>query len=170
MCATCMSTVLGKFNSHTTFASHLHAQLCSTNLIDAIHVCHVHEHCARQIQLTHYVCISLAYAAVLHIAVWWHYDVPLCGHGSHSRTCAVPHVQQHHGASSVWRRFGPFTVRRVCFCVCILSHCGVHAVIVEVAVLPSLKCSSHWSLGLYPASAHSPSCCVVRPVLCPLLT
>jgi hypothetical protein len=38
----------------------------------------------------------------------------------------------------------------VCVCVCVLSH-YVHAAIVDVLDLPSLKCSSHWSLGLYPA-------------------
>jgi hypothetical protein len=37
-------------------------------------------------------------------------------------------------------------------CVCVLSH-WVHAAIAEVQDLPSLKCSSHWSLRLYPASA-----------------
>jgi len=36
-------------------------------------------------------------------------------------------------------------------CVCVLSH-WAHAAIVEVPDLPSLKCSSHWFLGLYPAS------------------
>jgi hypothetical protein len=40
----------------------------------------------------------------------------------------------------------------VCVCVCILSH-WVHAAIVEVPDLPSLKCSSHWSLGRYPAAS-----------------
>ena len=39
----------------------------------------------------------------------------------------------------------------VCVCVCVLSH-WVHAAIVEVPDLPSLKCSSHWSPGLFPAS------------------
>jgi hypothetical protein len=38
-----------------------------------------------------------------------------------------------------------------CGCGCVLSH-WIHAAIVEVPNLPSLKCSSHWSLGLYPAS------------------
>jgi hypothetical protein len=33
---------------------------------------------------------------------------------------------------------------------CVLSH-WVHAAIVEVPDLPSPKCSSHWSLGLYLA-------------------
>jgi hypothetical protein len=38
-----------------------------------------------------------------------------------------------------------------CGCVCVLIH-RVRAAAVEVPNLPSLKCSSHWSLGLYPAS------------------
>jgi hypothetical protein len=37
------------------------------------------------------------------------------------------------------------------FIVCVLSH-WVHAAIVEVADLPSLKCSSYWYPGLFPAS------------------
>jgi hypothetical protein len=41
--------------------------------------------------------------------------------------------------------------QQVCVCVCALSH-WVHAAMVEVPDLPSLKCSSHWSLGLFPAS------------------
>ena len=41
----------------------------------------------------------------------------------------------------------------VCVCFCVLSH-WVHAAIFEVPHLPSLKCSSHWSLGLYPASVE----------------
>jgi hypothetical protein len=42
--------------------------------------------------------------------------------------------------------------------LCVLSH-WVHAAIVEVPDLPSLKCSSYWSLGLYPASVDVlPSC------------
>jgi hypothetical protein len=42
----------------------------------------------------------------------------------------------------------------VCVCVCVLSH-WVHAAIVEVLDLPSLKWSSHWSLGLFPASVEA---------------
>jgi hypothetical protein len=38
-------------------------------------------------------------------------------------------------------------------CVCILSR-WVHAAIGEEADLPALKCSSHWSLGLYLASVE----------------
>jgi hypothetical protein len=45
----------------------------------------------------------------------------------------------------------------VCVCVCVLSH-WVHAAMDEVPDLPSLKCSSHWSLGLCPASVQA---CVV---------
>ena len=41
----------------------------------------------------------------------------------------------------------------VCVCVCVLSH-WVHAAIFEVPHLLSLKCSSHWSLGLFPASVR----------------
>jgi hypothetical protein len=37
------------------------------------------------------------------------------------------------------------------FCVCVLDL-WIHAAIVDVPDLPSLKRSSHWSLGLYPAS------------------
>jgi hypothetical protein len=45
------------------------------------------------------------------------------------------------------------TLGHRCVCVCVLSHWvhWVHVAIVEVPHLPSLKCSSHWSLGLYPA-------------------
>jgi hypothetical protein len=42
----------------------------------------------------------------------------------------------------------------VCVCVCVLSH-WVRTAIGEVPDLPSLKCSSHWSLGLYSASVFS---------------
>jgi hypothetical protein len=38
----------------------------------------------------------------------------------------------------------------VCVSVCVLSH-WVHAAKGEGSDLPALKCSSHWSLGLYPA-------------------
>jgi hypothetical protein len=37
--------------------------------------------------------------------------------------------------------------------VCVLSR-WVHSAVAEVSDLPSLKCSSHWSLGLYPASVE----------------
>jgi hypothetical protein len=55
----------------------------------------------------------------------------------------------------------------VCVCVCVLSH-WVHAAIVEVPDLPSLKCSCHWSLRLcfqrlsrtFLCSSHGPSDCV----------
>jgi hypothetical protein len=56
------------------------------------------------------------------------------------------------------RRVGSRNSRRargcVCVCVCVLSQ-SVHAPIVEVPNLPSPKCSSHWSLGKYPAYAAS---------------
>jgi hypothetical protein len=45
-----------------------------------------------------------------------------------------------------------------CVCVCVLSH-WVHAAIAEVPDLSTLKCSSHWSLGLHTASvdvSHTP--------------
>jgi hypothetical protein len=42
---------------------------------------------------------------------------------------------------------------RLHFAFCVLSHL-VHAAIVEVPDLPSLKCSSLWSPGLYPASVE----------------
>jgi hypothetical protein len=55
----------------------------------------------------------------------------------------------------------------VCVCVCVLSN-WVHAAICEGADLPALKCSSHWSLGLYLASVqldfvvhHAFTCCTV---------
>jgi hypothetical protein len=48
---------------------------------------------------------------------------------------------------------GACGVCRVCVCVCVLSH-WVHAAMDEVPDLPSLKCSSHWSLGLCPASVE----------------
>jgi hypothetical protein len=44
----------------------------------------------------------------------------------------------------------PMRLHLRCVCVCGLSH-WVHAAIVEVPDLPSLKCSSYWSIGLYPA-------------------
>jgi hypothetical protein len=43
---------------------------------------------------------------------------------------------------------------KVCVCVCVLSH-WFHAAIVEVPDLPTLKFSSHWFLGLFPASVLS---------------
>jgi hypothetical protein len=39
----------------------------------------------------------------------------------------------------------------VCVCVCVLSHC-VRTVICEGPNLPTLECSSHWSLGLHIVS------------------
>jgi hypothetical protein len=45
----------------------------------------------------------------------------------------------------------------VCVSVCVLSHC-VHAAMDEAPDLPSLKCSSHWSLGLFPASVRTMLC------------
>jgi hypothetical protein len=42
----------------------------------------------------------------------------------------------------------------VCVCVCVLSH-WVHAAMDDAPDLPSLECSSHWSLGLFPASVES---------------
>jgi hypothetical protein len=41
----------------------------------------------------------------------------------------------------------------VCVCVCVLSQ-WAHRAVASVLDLPSLKCSSHWSLGLYPASVE----------------
>jgi hypothetical protein len=49
-----------------------------------------------------------------------------------------------------------------CVCVCVLSH-WVHAGIGEVPDLPTLKCSSHWSLGLHTASVDvSPTTLIVQ--------
>jgi hypothetical protein len=48
------------------------------------------------------------------------------------------------------------SVPSVCVGVCFWSH-WVHAATVEVPDLPSLKCSSHWSLGLYPAPIEVPA-------------
>jgi hypothetical protein len=47
----------------------------------------------------------------------------------------------------------------VCIGVCVLSH-WVQVAIDEGLDLPALKCSSHWSLGLYLASVVW--CCVVE--------
>jgi len=49
-----------------------------------------------------------------------------------------------------------------CICVCILSL-WVHAAIAEVPDLSTLKCSSHWSLGLHTASVDvSPTTLIVQ--------
>jgi hypothetical protein len=53
----------------------------------------------------------------------------------------------------------PMQADVICVCVCVLSHWAL-AAIVEVPYFPSLKCSSHWSLGLFPASVAS-CCCSV---------
>jgi hypothetical protein len=44
-----------------------------------------------------------------------------------------------------------FVCLLVCACVCVLSH-WVHTTIDQGSDLPALKCSSHWSLGLFPVS------------------
>ena len=56
----------------------------------------------------------------------------------------------------------------VCVCVCVLSH-WVHAAIDKVPDLTSLKCSSHWPLGLYIASVALTFVVIRSPVLQVLL-
>jgi hypothetical protein len=76
------------------------------------------------------------------------------------RKARVPLCRSWHCRRAAARRVGSRNSRRargcvcVCVCVCVLSH-WVHAARVEVPDLPSLKCSSHWSLGLCPAYAGS---------------
>jgi hypothetical protein len=43
---------------------------------------------------------------------------------------------------------------RCCSAASALTQIDVHRAVAAVPHLPSLKCSSHWSLGLYPASVE----------------